>query len=456
MSINESGSCNVLHKIVSSGEGRIHISGVLGVSTSSLGELLAMRGISVSGSDDAAYGMAEGKLGCDVKLCPPGSAEGVASADVLVYSSAISEMHPDRRMARDLGIPEYSRAELLGEMMMGYGERIGISGTHGKSTTTAMLGKIFTLAGFMPTVLCGAELEGGKCYIVGREDHLIYEACEYRDSFLHFSPTCAIITNIELDHTDYFKDIEVLERSFVRSVSGCARVVISIDYPASATVAAAIGAGAITVGRSRGAEYRYRIINSWRFELFHREMRLCEFRVGICGEHNIANAAMAAAVAHTYGISLSDIAVGLADFCGISKRLEKIGELGDRIIYRDYAHHPTEIKAAISTLKELHGRVAVLFRPHTYSRTRDLWSGFIEALSVADEVGICEIYPAREKPQDGVSAEALARDIHGAVALGMDECEAYIRNSKSEVAVLLGAGELTELERKFRTYKGDR
>ena len=189
MSIGAYNQPSVLYKILAAGRGRVHISGILGVSTSALAELLADRGIFVSGSDDDRSRSFSRLKALGVRISQAGDRGIIGAADALVFSSAVSPSHPDRLAARELGVPEYSRAELLGALMLLYKRRIGVSGTHGKSTTTAMLGRIFSAASLLPTVLCGARIDAGGCLLRGGSEYLIYEACEYRDSFLHFSPT---------------------------------------------------------------------------------------------------------------------------------------------------------------------------------------------------------------------------------------------------------------------------
>lgn len=455
MSDNDEMRASVLMRIIESGNGWIHMTGVLGVSMSSLALMLLSRGVDVSGSDDdnEASRDALSSAGVYMRL---DRRVAICSANALVYSSAIAEDHPDRRLARRLGIPQCSRAELLGALMLGYENRVGVSGTHGKSTTTAMLASIFEKASLYPTVLCGARMKDGKSYIRGREDYLIYEACEYRDSFLHFSPTCAIITNIELDHTDYFKSEETLEASFLKSAEGAKRAVVSADYPISARVARELGNKAITVGRSIGADHRYEPIyadaHCSRFKVYLGDSGAVELSVGVPGQHNVDNAAAAAVTAMLHGVREDQIASGLADFRGVDKRTERLGVIRGRTVYRDYAHHPTEIRCAISTVKEIHGSVAVLFRPHTYTRTRDLWCGFVRELSQANEVGICDIYPARESPISGISAERLAEAIEGACAFSVSNAMSFILEAESSAIVLIGAGDLGALEREILRY----
>lgn len=430
-------------RILNTGGARIHFIGVLGVSMSSLAEVLSRRGFRVSGSDAALCGTAP-PLGVDVTT-PPEVA--IRCADAVVRSLAISDGHPEVICARGARVPVFSRPELLGALMLSYKRRIGVSGTHGKSTTVAMLSEIYRAAGRCPTVLSGARLPTGKAYILGGSDDFIYEACEYRDAFLHFSPSCAIITNVELDHTDYFPDIDALRLSFTKSVDGAERVVLPFGDLEVRRALSGAGVDILTYGEDDGADYRSipTSVGAYgcRFQLTFRGASLGEISLAMRGRHNILNATAAIAAAHSEGIDISDMRRALSGFSGIERRLEYLGKLDGTHVYYDYAHHPTAIRAAIEALRDIYGGVAVLFRPHTYTRTRDLWRGFVSSLSLADEVGIYEIYAAREACIDGVTAERLAGDIVGAVALSSRDTVDFIRSSRSPAAVLMGAGDLS-------------
>ena len=432
-----------LRHLLDTGVGRVHFAGVMGVSVSSLAQALAARGFYVSGSDSSLFGGVSVLEGVDT-LTPP--EVSVRSADALVYSLAVPEDSVERRVAREYGVPEFCRSELLGAMMLSYERRLGVSGTHGKSTTTAMLASVFSSCGASPTVFCGAEMQGGRRYILGGEKYFIYEACEYRDSFLHFSPTCAILTNIELDHTDYFSGTDALVDSFVRSVAAAERVIVSSDSPLVDCVARRVGDRCVGCGRDSGREYRYLPISSGlegsKFRLLHRGRDLGEFSTRVQGIHNIANAAIAASAALSEGVEPDAVRRGLECFFGIGGRMELIGHIGVLSVYRDYAHHPTEIRASIETLRASYGRVAVIFKPHTYTRTRDLWDGFVSSLSLADSVGICEIFAARERSIDGVCSEALAASIGNAEFLGDTDVLRYALSIKEGALVLMGAGDL--------------
>ena len=434
-----------LCRLLDTGGAVLHFCGVRGVSMSSLAEFLAQKGHKVSGSDRDSGEPIPGviiprdKYGC------------VAGADALVYSLAIDYDDGERDYARRCGVAEYSRPELLGALMKRYKSRIGISGTHGKSTTVAMASQLFSCAGLDPTVFSGAVLPSGKSFIHGGEEYFIYEACEYKRAFLHFSPDCAIITNIELDHTDCYSDLEALTDAFIESARGAGRVIISADYPATRRVIDSAVHRVISFGKSPDAHLSYRMLAHSRvgseFAVSYRNSDLGCFHLGVMGEHNISNAMAVIALALEYGIDLSTLRFALADFRGIARRLEYLGSIGGSDVYYDYAHHPTEIASAISALKSSYGSVGVIFRPHTYTRTRDLWHGFSKELSRADFAVVCDVYGAREEEIAGITSAALAASVARGVALDGREAADYALSHECGAIVLMGAGDMSDIKK---------
>ncbi len=431
---------------------RLHFSGILGVSMASLAEMLHKRGYRISGSDTGAGEMREHLTSLGIPISYGNTAELVEDADALIYSFAIPDTSADRGRAEQLLIPSFSRSQLLGELMLSYRHRIGISGSHGKSTTTAAIHKIFTDAGLNPTTLSGASLDSGSAHSDGDSEYFIYEACEYKAAFLDFHPECAVITGVELDHTDCYGDIEELVETFLKSTKEATRVVINSDYPTSAALASAISVPLISYGTIENASYRYRLIDSscgTRFSLSTPSEQL-ELYTPLFGEHNVANLTAAATVALQYGIPTDIIVKSVAEFRGIPRRLERICELDGRAVYYDYAHHPTEILAAIRTITDLHGVCTVVFRPHTYTRTRDLWDGFVSALSRASHAVITDVYAAREAPIVGVSAERLAGSIPGGIYLPAGKITEYVRGSTEGAIILMGAGDLEKIKEEIK------
>lgn len=426
---------------------RIHFVGVLGAGMLPLSKLTLSFGYSVSGSD--------ARLNCEKSLhgirVMPHFAQNVHGKDLVVASFAIGIDNPEICEARRLGIPIASRACLLGAMMLGYNTRIGISGSHGKSTTTAIIDKILCDAGMMPTTLSGASLYDGKDLRIGGRESFVYEACEYRDAFLSFHPTYQVITGIELDHTDYFDGIASLQASFracAERASGA--VILCADFEGSSDFAASLSTAPITYGRAQSADFRYEIEDitpeACSFFVLKHDKILFKSSTTLIGEYNLKNITAAAALADTLGIDPRVVGESVASFPGIFRRMSRLGSLPHADLLYDYAHHPTEISNAIDAIKARYGSCTVVFRPHTYSRTASLWNDFVASLGRADSVMLLDIYPARESPIDGITSEDLARDIGSLCTYCKDIKD--VANMCAEIngaVVIMGAGDVDEL-----------
>lgn len=429
----------------------IHFVGVGGVSMYSLAVLSKRLGYFVSGSDmhmnDRCRLLAEE----GIPVFSGHTERNIGGCELLVYSHAVPEDTPERLAACERGITSVSRSEYLGELMLRYRERIGVSGTHGKSTTVALLERIFSSSGRNPTVLSGAELESGSPIREGG-DTLIYEACEYRESFLSFSPSVALALNLELDHTDCYRDIKELRAAFVKALSRASRLaVINLDDENLKIIYPEIKkrTEVVTFGQDKESKYSY-FINSFNekgfsFSLFRFGSEIGSFELNIHGVHNVTNAVAAIVLSLECGVPIEQVKDAVAAFSGIPRRLQYIGSRHGRRIYYDYAHHPTEISAGISTLKMVYREpLTVVFKPHTFSRTLSLWDDFRIALSLADRLLITDIYPAREKPIEGVNSKRLAEDI-GSIAEYCPDTEVVSRLDSQHIkgpVVLMGAGDL--------------
>lgn len=432
----------------------VHFVGMGGVSMYSLAMLTSDRGARVQGSDREDSTRLFNLRLAGAEAFVGHIAENVGGADLVVYSQAISPDNPELTEAKKLGIPILSRAEYLGALMLGYKSRIGISGSHGKSSTTAMLDLIFSYAGAVPTTLSGADLTIGEPLRIGSEGIMIYEACEYRDSFLSFYPTIAVALNLELDHTDYFADIEEIKRSFTKALSRATEfALINGDDQNLKDIADKIKARVITFGASEGNTYRYMITSfkqvGFGFSVLRNGVKLGDFELNIPGVFNIANATAAIAVSLEYGIDVATVSEALALYRGIPRRLEYIGTRFNRPVFYDYAHHPTEIKASIDALKmQGNSPLTVIFKPHTYSRTRDLWNELCSSLSEADHVLLTDIYPAREEMIEGINSVRLAEEIGDKARYCRDdEILTQLDFYTSGAIVLMGAGDLEEIKR---------
>ena len=419
-----------------------HFIGALGAGMLPLATLLLHRGHPVSGSDRRAP-----------EFAPPdglqfwqGSAPERISPDaVCVFSLAVAEDDPELAVARARGQVVISRPELLGMIVAEYPVSVGVAGSHGKSTVTAMLGAI--LADLSPTVLCGADI-GEHGLVRGGDGLLIYEACEYRDAFLHTRPTVALLLNLELDHTDYFPDLAALRRSFARFVASSALTVCSYDDEGLSEIATATDAPTVSFGTSPAADYRYELLSvgeETRFAVYAHGERLGEFTLSIPGSFNLKNATAAIATAAELGVPVESISRRLAAFRGIPRRLQEIGRLAGYPVIYDYAHHPTEIAAGIDAVRAMgYDGITVLFRPHTYSRTASLWEGFVRALRRADRVILLDVFAAREAPIAGVDSPSLAAAIGDSALYARDDAEAValLRAEPSRATLLMGAGDL--------------
>lgn len=438
-----------LRRIIKTPDVKIHFVGVGGVSMYSLATLARLAGASVSGSDRYISERAHRLVAAGARIIAGHSSENVEGADLVVYSHAIHEDNPELVRAGELSIPTVSRAEYLGAVMKDYKGRIGVSGTHGKSTTTAMLDAIFTAAMTEPTTLAGASLPMGEPLRIGGDGLLIYEACEYKDSFLKFSPTIAIALNLELDHTDYFRSIDEVRESFRRAMSHAERAaIINLDDEHLSEIVHGIKAPVITFGQGERADYRYLIVSydndGYTFELSRHGALIASFKLKIFGVFNVTNAVAAICAALEYGIDVEIIKKAIEEFCGIPRRLEYLGERYSRPVYYDYAHHPTAVAATVNALKMMtHGAVTVIFKPHTYSRTKTFWEQFRHALSLADHIILTDIYPAREEPIEGISSRRLAWEI-GDHAIYCDESEVLsnLDFSTTGAIIIMGAGDM--------------
>ena len=435
-----------LSRLLMRGISKIHFIGILGAGMLPLAKLTHSLGYAVTGSDAK---VSEPELH-DGLYVTPHTADNLADKELIVASFAIARDNPELSCAIERALPTVYRAQLLGALMKAYGARIGVSGSHGKSTTTAIIDKIFSDAGMHPTTVSGATLFDGRDIRLGEDGYFIYEACEYKDAFLHFSPTTQVITGIELDHTDYFDSLDSIVESFKKSIKGAERVVLNRDFDRAGELLEAIGCEVITYGVSHLADYRYSVTEKrdgrCRFSILKRGEVLLDTETSLIGDYNLLNMLAAAAVADSYGIDKEIIARSVKDFPGIERRMSRLGKRGELDVFYDYAHHPTEIALAIGALKEHYGSCTVIFRPHTYSRTKSLWDGFISAFCKADFTILLDIYPAREEAIEGVTSENLARDIgDSAVFAKPSEVARLIDERALGAVVVMGAGDVADI-----------
>ena len=398
----------------------VHFIGIGGISMSGLAEILHERGFKISGSDMKASPLTEHlqSLGISVEL--PQSRENIAQGiELCVYTAAISEENPELLEAKRQNVPTMTRAELLGRIMKNYKEAINVSGTHGKTTTTSMIGEILMEAQMDPTITVGGMMKdiGGNLR-VGKSDVFLAEACEYTNSFLSFFPTIEVVLNIEEDHLDFFKDINDIRssfRKFIEKLPENGILIFNKDIPHEEYFLQNLpGRKIITFGHN-DADYTANFISYDHYArptytLFEKGEDRGKVTLGVTGEHNIYNSLSAIAVARAIGIPFDTIKKGLLEFSGTDRRFQLKGKVNGFTIIDDYAHHPQEIAATIATAKKYpHKKLWVAFQPHTYSRTLALMDDFAGALSQADEIILADIYAAREQNTVGVSSDDLRK-----------------------------------------------
>jgi len=436
---------------------KLHFVGIGGISMSSLALLARRAGYLVSGSDRSDSALVEEcrKAGCKITLGH--FAESVEGADAVIYTAAVSFDSPELKRASELAIPCFSRAEFLGEVMLAYPCRIGISGTHGKTTTTSMTAHILIDNQKDPTVANGAVSAalGGSALRVGGEDFFVYEACEYKASFHSFFPTVAIITNVELDHTDYYTSLAHITDSFRTSLKDAEVAIVNGDDENALEAASDFSGRLIRFSlKDETADYFAKDIafvdGRGRFTLCQNGREVSEVSLPMIGHFNIANALAAIAATSCCGVSLADAAESLKSFGGAARRFELKFKQNGITVFDDYAHHPSEIAATLAGAKHTGAkRIITVFQPHTYSRTHDLFDGFVGALSASDVVILPDIYAARESDTLGVSSEKLANAI-GEKAMYMksfEEIAAYLAGEAREGDLILtmGAGDVYKI-----------
>ncbi len=433
----------MLHKGAS-----LYFVGIGGVSMAGLAQIAAMQGFHVRGCDRDTNSITCSRLRLDNICIENEAAASPDSTDMIVYSAAVSDTSPAILSAKKAGVPCVSRADFLAAMMLPYKTRIAVAGMHGKSTTVGMLASILTDADLAPTVAGGAPLfPGGEAWRCGAGDVFLAEACEYRDSFLSLSPTLSVITNMELDHPDYFPTLADVERSFDTFISQSEAVLINGDCDALNTLASP---ECLRFGFSPACDIRGERTNDGIRVWYYDRLLGC-ISLHIRGDYNRQNALAAVAASLQLGIDFTVIRTALSHFQGIGRRMEHVGDLhvgdGTAAIYLDYAHHPTELTAAILAARDGGGRILCAFQPHTYTRTRALWNDFITALQLADLTVLIDIYAAREEPIIGTSSSTLAVEAGVAYAETMQDASAVLRAEArpGDTILILGAGDIDKM-----------
>ena len=437
----------------------IHCIGVGGSGMFPIVQILLSKGYAISGSDNNESDILalERQLGVAVTLGH--SPENLKGADLVLYSAAIMADNPELMAAREQGIPLWERAKMLGAISSHFGEAVGICGTHGKTTVTSMVTQILYGAGFDPSAVIGGKLRAiGGYGRAGKSDLFIYEACEFRDTFLSTFPDTAVVLNIDDDHLDYFGTVENAMKSFTR-FAGMAtrRVLYNGDDPNTVRAMAPVeGPEKITFGRGEGNDYYAANLQKKdglcrTFDLMRRGERVCALTIHVPGDHNVLNAVAAAAAALELGAAPADVALHLSQFSGAGRRFEVLGRVNGVTIADDYAHHPAELAATLRAAKELDFReVWAVFQPFTFSRTYLLLEDFVKALSIADHVVMSPIMGSREKNQWGIQTKDLGEKIPGSVWFDtfQEMADYTMAHAKpGDLVITLGCGDIYKCAR---------
>lgn len=441
---------------------RLFFIGIGGVHMASMAELALKRGYFVGGSDRVASAATQRLSAMGVPIWQKHDAAHVVGYDAVIYTLAISAENPEYAAALRLGIPVISRADFLAFLMADRPCRIGVAGSHGKSTVTAMLAEILHGAKRSPTVFCGAPLWGGSGMRMGTGKEAVFEACEYRDSFLCFSPTLAILLNVEWDHVDWFSDTEGVRRSFAAfaRLPGEGGTVLYNGEDALCTdCARESGAKQISFGIEKG-DFHTRLQGYFDgcaefVPILPDGTEAPSVRLRVPGRHNLSNAIAAFGAAVLCGVAPTAACEALAGFGGAGRRMQYRGMLCGARLLDDYAHHPTEICATLSAAREMVGRgkLIAVFQSHTYSRTAAFFEEICKALRLADRVMIAPIYAARERDTLGMNAVRLAEGV-GQIATPFESKEQIAAALEREVepgdlAVVMGAGDIDGIFRVF-------
>jgi UDP-N-acetylmuramate--alanine ligase len=453
----------------------LYFIGIGGISMSGLAELLQSKGFTVSGSDRSRSVITDRLCEIGIPVAIGQCAENIGDdIDVAIYTAAVHPDNPEYAACVTKGIPLIDRAELLGQISKTYPLSIGVSGTHGKTTTTSMIAMILLQAGLDPTVSLGGMLKaiGGNLRI-GSSERFLFEACEYTNSFLKFFPTDICILNIDEDHLDFFKDINDIRHSFrlfAERLPEGGRLIINGELPQLAEFLDGLTCNITTYGLCKDGEtpenapYDYCATNISldgmghpSFDLYVHKAFAGRIALSVPGVHNVSNSLAAIAEGIACGVGIEDIKTALLAFTGTARRFEWKGTREGVTVVDDYAHHPTEIRATLAAAQGYpHRSVWCVFQPHTYTRAKLLRKEFVEALAAADKIVLADIYAAREINDGSISSADLRDDL---IKMGkeayylptFDEITKFLLKNcvNGDLLITMGAGDIVNVGTAF-------
>ncbi len=442
----------------------IYFIGIGGVSMSGIAHTLKHFGFNVSGSDATDSNIIHSLISCGIPVSIGHNPDYIKNSSLVIYTAAISKDDPELVMAQQLNIPTMERAVFLGLLTKCFDETITISGTHGKTTTTSMVSLCFLKANLNPSIQVGAYLKNiSGNYTVGNSEYFILEACEYVESFLHFSPKSAIVLNIDNDHLDYFKNINNIQNAFnkyVKLLPSDGLLVINADDNRCLSLINSTKAKVITYGIDNpntdfiAKNILFDVNGFPNFDVYNKDKFYSHIKLSVPGEHNVLNALACISMCSYYNINSEIISSALLEFTGANRRMEFKGKFNNNVsVFDDYAHHPTEINATALALKnKKFNKSWAVFQPHTYSRTKNLLDDFAKVLLNFDNVIITDIYAAREKNTYGVSSKDLANKLlsfGGNVKYISDFSDIvnYLKKNvnDNDIVLTIGAGTVTDI-----------
>ncbi|MEP0860794.1 MAG: UDP-N-acetylmuramate--L-alanine ligase [Ignavibacterium sp.] len=444
---------------------KVHFVGIGGIGMSGIAEILWNQGFEVSGSDKSLTDVTDRLEKLGIKIYEGHSAENLKDVDVLVFSSAVTVDNPEVKAAIERKIPVIKRSEMLAETMrMKYG--IGIAGTHGKTTTTSMVGLTLTEGGIDPTIIVGGKLSslGGTNARLGKGEFIVVEADEFDRSFLKLTPTIAALTTLESDHLDTYKDLEDIKSAFVEFASKVpfyGFVVLCLDEPALQDIIPQINKKIITYGTTAQADVRAIDIKQDKFltnyTVKYLGKEIGEITLKVPGVHNVKNSLVAVIIGTELGIDFSIIKRALESFTGVYRRFE-VKYNKEILVVDDYAHHPTETSATLKAIRDgWDRRLVAVFQPHLYSRTKDFYQEFGRSFLNSDVFVCTDVYPAREEPIPGVTGELIAeatrkfghKNVH--YIADKKDIPAFLNEIKKDddIIVTMGAGDIWKYGEQF-------
>lgn len=441
----------------------IHFIGIGGISMSGLAEILLKEGFTVSGSDNKETPLTDHLTEKGASIFYGQKASNIIDGiDVVVYTAAIHDDNEELMEVRRRNIPTLTRAELLGQLMTNYKTPIAVSGTHGKTTTTSMLSHVLLAGEKDPTISVGGILKAIHGNIrVGNSDIFVTEACEYTNSFLHFFPKIGIILNVEEDHMDFFKDIDDIRNSFhefAKLLPQDGTLIINHEIEQSEAITEGLSCRILTYGLDDTADYcakniAYDAMGCTSFDFYRFGKFADHITLSVTGDHNVSNALAAIAAGELTEVPMEAIKNGLLSFKGTDRRFEYKGEKNGITIIDDYAHHPTEIKATLTSVKHYpHRETWCIFQPHTYTRTKAFFHEFAEALSLADHIILVDIFAARETDTLGMSSQLLAEELKKSGAdvyyfPSFSEVENFVMKTciHGDLLITMGAGDVVNI-----------